>query len=200
MTYGRWLAVTALSYAVLHHLGLLPDGLGDGPDGTRWTDWLDLLVPWLVLVPAALTVAAARPDPRTWVLLGAGAIAYASGHGIHLAGNSVGNVDPGETAHLWDEVVGHAVWYAGVALVLLALARTMVGRAMPHPVGHLLALAVGLTWATNAVGGGTEWFGLAVALVATAWGWRRRHELGVVLVVGFLPAAVVLVAELATTG
>lgn len=51
MTYGRWLAVTALSYAVLHHLGLLPDGLGAGPDDTRWTDWLDLLVPWLVLVP-----------------------------------------------------------------------------------------------------------------------------------------------------
>ena len=196
MTHGRWLAVTALSYALVHHLGLLPEGLGDGPDGTRWADWLDLLVPWLVLVPAALTVASARPDPRTWVLLGAGAIAYASGHGIHLAANSVGNVDPGDTAHLWDEVVGHAVWYAGVALVLVALARTMVGRARPHPVGYLLALAAGLTWATNAVGGGTVWFGLAVALAATVWGWGRRRELGVVLLVGFLPATVFLVADL----
>lgn len=198
MTHGRWLAVTALSYALVHHLGLLPEGLGDGPDGTRWADWLDLLVPWLVLVPAASTVAAARPDPRTWVLLGAGAVAYASGHGIHLAANSVGNVDPGDTAHLWDEVVGHAIWYAGVALVLTALARTMVGRARPHPVGYLLAVAAGLTWASNAVGGGTVWFGLAVALAATVWGWSRRHELGVVLLVGFLPAATFLVADLVT--
>lgn len=153
-------------------------------------------MPWLVLTPAALTIAASRPDSRTWVVLGAGAIAYASGHGIHLAANSVGNADPGETAHLWDEVVGRAIWYAGVAFVLVALARTMAGRPWPHPVGYLLALAVGLTWATNAVGGGTEWFSLVVALAAAAWGLARRRELGVVLLVGFVPAAVVLVVEL----
>ena len=93
-------------------------------------------------------------------------------------------------------MVGHAIWYAGVALVLVALARTMVGRARPHPVGYLLAVAAGLTWATNVVGGGTVWFGLAVALAASAWGWGRRRELGVVLLVGFLPAAVFLVADL----
>ena len=52
-SYGRWLAVTALAYAVLHHLGLLPSGLGSAPDDTQWADWLDLLVPWLVLTPAA---------------------------------------------------------------------------------------------------------------------------------------------------
>ena len=196
MTYLRWLAVTALSYALVHHLGLLPEGLGDGPDGTRWADWLDLLVPWLVLVPAALTVASARPDPRTWMLFGAGAVAYASGHGIHLAANSVGNADPGDTAHLWDEVVGHAIWYAGVALVLAALARTMLGRARPRLIGYLLAVAAGLTWATNAVGGGTVWFGLAVALAAAVWGWGHRRELGVVLLVGFLPAAGFLVLDL----
>ncbi|MBZ5737130.1 hypothetical protein [Nocardioides mangrovi] len=192
--YPRWLALTALAYAVLHHLGLLPDGLGAGPDDTRIADWLDLLVPWLVLVPAALTLRAAPADERTWWIFGAGALAYASGHGIHLAGNSVGNADPGETAHLWDEVVGHTIWYAGVTLVLVALARTMRGRERPGVVGYLLALAVGLTWASNAVGGGTEVLSLLVALAAAAWGWRHRRELGVVLLVGFAPAAVVLVA------
>jgi DMSO/TMAO reductase YedYZ heme-binding membrane subunit len=30
--YRRWLAVTAVAYAVLHHLGLLPSGLGPAPD------------------------------------------------------------------------------------------------------------------------------------------------------------------------
>ncbi|GAA4691123.1 hypothetical protein [Nocardioides conyzicola] len=186
--YSRWLALTAVSYAVLHHLGLLPDGLGTGPDETRWADWLDLLVPWLVLLPAALTLRAARAEERTWWLFGAGVLAYASGHGIHLAGNSVGNSHPSDTAHLWDEVVGHAIWYAGVVLVLVALTRTMIGRDRPGLVSYVLAVAVGLTWATNAVGGNTEVFSLVVALLATAVGWRHRGDLAGVLLVGFAPA------------
>lgn len=194
--YSRALAVTALSYAVLHHLGLLPAGLGAGPEGTSWTDWLDLLVPWFVLGPAAVTMWAARPSVRTWLVFGAGVVAYTSGHGIHLAANSVGNVDPGATAHLWDEVVGHLVWFTGVAIVLSALATTMIGRARPHPVGHVLAVAVGLTWASNAVGGGTVVLSLLVALGAVWFGWAQRRDLGVVLLVGFLPAVVVLGAEL----
>lgn len=194
--YGRALATTALSYAVLHHLGLLPDGLGDGPDGSRWGDWLDLLVPWLVLAPAAWTMVAAETDRRTWLAFGMGALAYANGHGIHLAGNSVANVEPGPTAHLWDEVVGHAIWYAGVALVVGALAATMRGRPRPPWPAYPLALGVGLTWATNALGGGTVVPALAACVAAAVWGWRRRQELGVVLLVGFLPGALLLVGAL----
>jgi hypothetical protein len=197
-TYRRWLAATAVAYAVVHHLGLLPSGLGSAPDDTQWADWLDLLVPWLVLVPAALTLRAAQAPTRTWVVFGVGVVAYASGHGIHLAANSVGNAEPGPTAHLWDEVVGHHLWYLGVALVTVALSDTMRGRPPPPPVGHLLAVAVGLTWASNAVGGGTVVMSLVLAAVATAYGWTRRHELGVVLLVAGLPAVVVLVVELAS--
>jgi hypothetical protein len=119
---------------------------------------------------------------------------YASGHGVHLAANSVGNVEPGPTAHLWDEVVGHHVWYAGVAGVLAALAMSMVGRRRPPIVGYLLAIGVGLTWASNAVGGGTEWFSLAVSLVAAWWGWTQRRQLGGVLLLGFVPAVAFLIA------
>jgi hypothetical protein len=191
--YSRRLAATAVAYVVLHHLGLVPDGFGDGPRGTRWADWLDLFIPWVFLGLAAATLAADRAGRTTWTVFGAGAVAYASGHGIHLAANSVGNVDPGETAHLWDEVVGHEIWFAGVALVLAAVARTMVGRPRPGPLGHLLGLAVGLTWVTNAVGGGTPALSLTVAVAAAAWGWRHRRDLGVVLLTGFLPAAVLLV-------
>lgn len=194
--YARALAGAALSYAVLHHLGLLPDGLGEAPEGTRWADWLDLLVPYLVLGPAALALAAARPDARTWALFGLGSIAYAGGHGMHLAANSIGNVDPGDTAHLWDEVVSHHVWFAGVALVVAALARTMDSRPPPHWSGHLLALAVGLTWASNAVGGGTVLFSLLLASAATAWGVVRHDGLGVVMAVAGVPAVVVLVTVL----
>ena len=195
-TYSRWLAATALAYAVLHHLGLLPSGLGSAPEGTQWADWLDLLVPWLVLTPAALTLRAAHPPTRTWVVFGAGVVAYASGHGVHLSANSIGNEDPGRTAHLWDEVVGHHLWYVGVALVVAALADTMTGRPRPGPVGNVLAVAVGLTWASNAVGGGTEVMSLVLAAVAAAYGWTRRRELGVVLLVAGLPAVAVLAVEL----
>lgn len=190
--YSRWLAATALAYAVLHHLGLLPSGLGAGPDGTRWADWLDLAVPWLVIAPAAATMWAARPAGRSWVIFGAGVVAYTSGHGIHLAANSIGNEDPGQTAHLWDEVVGHHVWFAGVALLLAGLASTMGHRPRPRPAGYVLAVAVGLTWASNAVGGGTVIFSLAVALAATAYGWHQRRELGILLLIGYLPAVVIL--------
>ncbi len=188
--YSWALAVAAVAYSVLHHLGLVPAGLGAGPEGTRWADWLDLVVPWLVLAPAALTIWAAESTVRSWVVFGAGAVAYTSGHGIHLAANSISNADPGRTSHLWDEVVGHYLWFIGVALVLTALAGTMIGRSRPHPIGYVLAIGVGLTWATNAVGGGTLVFSLMVAIAATGFGWIRRRELGVVLLAGFLPAAV----------
>jgi hypothetical protein len=194
--YGRWLAATAAAYAVVHHLGLLPSGLGPAADRTRVADWLDLAVPWLVLVPAARTLQSAQVGARVWWTFGAGAVAYVSGHGIHLAANSVGNAAPGPTAHLWDEVVGHYVWYAGVAGVLAALAMSMVGRSRPPAVGYLLALGTGLTWASNAVGGGTEWFSLAVAVVAAWFGWTRRRELSGVLAVGFAPAIAFLVVAL----
>lgn len=194
--YRRALAATALSYALCHHLGLLPSGLGEGPHGTRWADWLDLLVPWLVLVPAAITLRAGAVPARVWAVFGAGVVAYTSGHGIHLAANSVGNVDPGETAHLWDEVVGHYIWYAGVALVISALAISMLDRRRCGPAGFVLAIAAGLTWGTNAVGGETIVFSLVLALAAVAFGWRHRTGLAGVLWVGFASAVLVLVVEL----
>jgi hypothetical protein len=61
------LALTATAYSVCHHLGSLPDGLGDAARGTRVTDWLDLLVPFLVLLPALGTLLSARV-PRTTYL------------------------------------------------------------------------------------------------------------------------------------
>jgi hypothetical protein len=49
------LVVTAVAYSLAHHLGSLPDGLGDAGRGTRVADWLDLLVPFVVLLPASGT-------------------------------------------------------------------------------------------------------------------------------------------------
>ena len=142
-----------------------------------------------------MTLWAGRADVRSWVVFGAGVVAYTSGHGIHLAANSIGNQDPGQTAHLWDEAVGHLVSFVGVALVLAALALTMIGKPRPHAVGYVLAAAAGLTWASNAIGGGTLLLSLAVAIAAAAFDWRRRGEMGVVLLVGYLPAVLVIGTE-----
>lgn len=198
--YAVCLALTALSYSVCHHVGSLPDGLGSAGSGTRLADWVDLLVPFLVLTPALLTLASARSSRMTYGCFVLGSWLYASGHGIHLSANSIGNDAPGDTAHLWDEYVGHYLWYAGVVVVGATLVWTMRGRPRPRwPLAYLLALAVGLTWATNALGGEMWIGGLVVAVAVGLLGWRRRAELAVLLAVAAVPAVVLLLAHAATT-
>jgi hypothetical protein len=195
----RRLGLTALAYVVMHHVGSLPGGLGE-VGVTRWSDWIDLLTPYAVLLPAAGAMVAGAASRRTWAVFAVGALAYAQGHGIHLSANSVHNVAPGDAAHLWDEVVGHLVWYAGVALVTCALATVSARRPLPARrvagTAVVLAVAVGLTWASNAVGGGTLWFALPFALGVAGYGTLHRDRLAAVLLPGYLCGAVLLVAEL----
>ena len=143
---------------------------------------------------ALAALASARTDRRGWGLAALGAVAYAGGHGIHLAANSSGNAR-GDAApvHLWDEVVGHWLWYAGVALLLVALARAVSVRA--SPLAAALALGTGLTWTTNALVGTTAVGSLVVAVGLATWGWRRRAEgTGRLLRVAFGASAVLLAA------
>jgi hypothetical protein len=169
---------------------------------TRATDWLDLMVPYAVLGPLGLAFAAAGLSRRRWWVAAGGAVMYASGHGIHLAANSIANLSPTgaveTTAHLWDEVVGHLIWYAGAAL-LLAVAATVLTRLAPAPpMAHAVALAVGATWGTNAVGGGTSVLSAATALALVACGLRHQSSAALVLVPAFgLALAVILGAEVA---
>lgn len=186
------LAATAAAYGCLHHLGSLGSGLGAvGP--TRWTDWLDLVTPYAVLVPAAVALVAAGARAGVLLVFLVGAVAYTDGHGIHLAANSVGNVAPGDAAHLWDEVVGHYLWQAGWFVVLTALTACFARRPPARgPVPHLLALLVGVTIGTNALEGGTVPLALAAAVAFGVAGWRTRGGLGRLLLVAFLPAGAVI--------
>lgn len=188
----RWLAASAVAYVLLHHLGGALAPLGS-VGVTRWADWIDLGTPYAVLLPAAVALARSGAGRRLWPLYLVGALTYTEGHGIHLAANSVGNVAPGQTAHLWDEVVGHYAWYTGTALVFVTLAAAF---ARYHPPGHIgayvLAALVGLTHATNSLEGGTAVFGVVVAAVFTGWGWTMRARLGRLLLVAYLPALLVL--------
>ena len=187
-------ACLALAYNVTHHLGALPGGLGAAPSATRWVDWLDLLTPYLVVGLALLALATAGTDRRGWWLALLGAGAYVHGHAVHLAANSIGNVR-GDAApvHLWDEVLGHWIWYAGFAVLVVALARVVVLRASPVPAA--LAVGTGITWTTNALEGTTAVGSLLVAAGLAAWGWRRRGEgTGRLLLLAFGTSAVLLAA------
>jgi hypothetical protein len=192
------LVITAVAYSLAHHLGSLPDGLGDAGRGTRVADWLDLLVPFVVLLPALGTLLAAGVSRATYLWFAVGSWLYATGHGVHLSANSIGNADPSPTAHLWDEQVGHWVWYAGVAIIAATLASTLVDRPVPRqPLAWLLAVAVGVTWGTNATGGEFTWAGAALALLACGWGLRHRHDGGVLLVgVGLAGVVAVVVSAI----
>jgi hypothetical protein len=190
------LVVTAVAYCVCHHLGSVPDGFGTAGRGTRIADWLDLLVPFVVLLPALGTLLAARVPRATYLWFAFGSWLYATGHGVHLSANSIGNVAPGETAHLWDEQVGHWVWYAGVAVVAATLASTLVERPPTrNPLAWLLAAGVGVTWGTNATGGEFTWPGAALAVAAMVWGLRHRGDRGELLsVVGAAGVVAVVVS------
>ena len=193
MTAARWTALCALAYNAFHHLGALPDGLGDAGGGTRWVDWLDLLTPYAVVGTALAALAAAGTDRRGWWTALVGAAVYTQGHGVHLAANSIGNVR-GDVppVHLWDEVLGHWIWYSGAALLVVALARAVPLRVTPLAV--LLAVATGLTWTTNALEGTTAVGSLVAALGLAAAGARQRDGTGRLLLVAFGTSAVLLLA------
>lgn len=187
-----WLAASAIAYVLLHHAGGALASLGS-VGVTRWADWIDLSTPYAVLLPAAVALARARAGRRLWSLYLVGALTYTEGHGIHLAANSVGNADPGRTAHLWDEVVGHYLWYAGTALVFAALAAAFARYDPPGNVGaYALAVLVGFTHATNSLEGGTAVFGMVTAAGFAGWGWTARARLGRLLAVAYVPALLVL--------
>lgn len=192
MKPGRALAAFAIAILIGHHVGTATAPLGEvGP--TRWADWIDFLVPISVLGTAALVLREARATPRVWLAYVVGALVYAEGHGIHLSANSIGNeVDYGASGHLWDEVVGHYVWYAGLVVVVVAMALALRGAELRSWTRWPLAAGVGFTWMTNGVEGGTPWFSLVVAIALAGWGLRRRDDAGRLLVVAYGLSAVLL--------
>jgi hypothetical protein len=182
----RWLAWFALAVVIGHHVGTIFAGLGDAGRGTEWADWIDLLVPYAVFGPALAAGAGAGADRRAWLVAALGAIAYADGHGVHLSANSIGNErGNAQPVHLWDEVVGHYLWYAGLFLLVAALALALADRPAPGRAAWPLAALFGLTAATNGIEGGTAVFSLAVSLVFVGWGWQHRRASGSLLVTAY---------------
>ena len=117
----RPLLVFVVAHTIVHHNGPLFGSLGTVGE-TRLADWIDLGTPLAVLVPLAIVLARVKPPASWWWLFGVGSIAYVEGHGIHLSANSISNVDSGpatDLVHLWDEVLGHYIWYVGFVIVAM---------------------------------------------------------------------------------
>lgn len=193
MSPNRWLVAFALAVSIGQHTGAVSEPLGE-IGTTRVADWLDLAVPYAVVGVAAGFLVSVGALRQAWLAFGVGAVAYTQGHGIHLAANSIANVDPSSTSHLWDEVVGHYIWYAGLAVIVAALVLAAGDRPPTHnPFGIMLAVLFGFTVFTNSVEGGTPLFGLATGVLFVAWGLRRRDRLAWLLVPAYGVAVIALV-------
>jgi hypothetical protein len=202
------MAALAGSAIVFMQIGTIARPLGD-VGGVRAADWLDLLTPWAVVGAAAWVLLRRRaqtagtgPGRVAWALLGLGGIAFAQGKGLHLAGNSVGNAGPvgraAELAHLWDESVGHWIWYVGLLVILVGVARAVLDGREPglrtSGAGVALAVVAGFSLANTWIEGHTPWLGLAAAAGFCAVGVRRRRCGGTLWAVCFGVALLQLVA------
>jgi len=184
-SFGGWLVLLALGYGVMHHGGTIFAGLGE-VGLTRWADWIDLVTPYVVVGAAAGTLRAAGAGTGVWTGFWFGAVLYTSGHGIHLSANSISNALPDphpDVVYLWDETVGHYLWYAGFAVIVAALAVAVADRKVRGGfAAHLLAAVVGFTHFTNSIEGQTPWLGIATALVFAVWGLLALDGMGRYLV------------------
>jgi hypothetical protein len=189
----RRLAWFGVAVIAGHHVGTALGPLG-GPGDTHWADWVDLAVPYIVVGTAAATLAAARAGRRDWLLLAVFGVLYTQGHGIHLAANSIANVEPSDAVHLWDETVGHWLWYVGLAGLVATQALVVDGIPSRRSAWSLmLALGYGATVFTNSVEGGTVALGLASGVFFVVWGVRRRGRLPELLVPAYGLALICLI-------
>lgn len=172
----RLLLLSAVALVATHWLRLLPLGFS-APGQTRYEDFVDLLTPYVVLGPALLAVAVVGADRRTWALALLGACAFVQGHGIHLSANSIGHaVGAVGPVDLWDERIGHWIWFTGLAVCAGAVASAVAGAVPAGRSGPALAALLGLTWAANVVEAGVVPLGVLLAGGLGVQGWRSRSS------------------------
>ena len=156
----RLLAAAAVALVLSHWLRLLPLGF-QAPGATRYEDFADLLTPYVVAGPALAALAATGASRRTWTVALLGAAAFVQGHGIHLSANSIRHaVGPVAPVDLWDEQVGHWIWFVGLTALTAAVVHAVAATVPAARWGPVLAGLVGLTWAANVVEAGMAALGI----------------------------------------
>ena len=182
----RLLGLSVLALVATHWLRLLPLGF-EAPGATRYEDFVDLLTPYAVAGPALAALSVVGASRRAWGLALLGAGAFTQGHGVHLSANSIRHaVGPVPPVDLWDERLGHWIWFVGLALLTAVVARAVAGTVPAGRAGPALAALVGLTWAANVVEAGTVPLGVVLAGGLLAQGWHlRATATGRLLVLAF---------------
>ena len=122
-------------------------------------------------------------------------ILYASGHGIHLAANSISDRKPAgkaaDVAYFWDERFGHIWWHVGWIGLLgsFCLAERALRSTPSAPLldgrRAAAALLLGFTLFTNTVEGQTWWLGLGTTACFIPWAARERRPLLVTCALAF---------------
>lgn len=138
---------------------------------------VDVLTPFAV-VAASVAVLLALGATRGPILMAVAAgVAYAHGHGVHLAANSIHNDGAeGDVVYFWDERFSHHElvlgWFGLIAVFCLAERSSARSRdSSPWALG-LGALLLGLTFFTNTVEGQTWWLELAATALFGVWALR----------------------------
>jgi hypothetical protein len=175
---GRWLSWFGVAVIVGMQAGTIFKPLGSIGE-TRLADWIDLATPFAILGCAVMALHRAHSDRTSWTVMFTGGVAFALGHGLHLAANSISNVADKTVAHasivhLWDEVASHYIWYSGLYLVFVAL--WMSWRDQPiqvRPIGGVLAVLVAITLVNTYIEGGVPWLGLGFLSTGIAAGLAR---------------------------
>jgi len=172
----RLLAWGAVAMVLTHWLRILPLG-AHAPGSVRYEDFVDLLTPFVVLGPALTVLARRQVGRRAWAVALLGSAMFVQGHGLHLSANSISYASGFDApAYLWDEVVGHHLWFAGLTVVVVAVAEAVRSSPVPlRPPACVLACLVGITWAVNVVEGGIVPVGASLAAGLTVYGWRTRR-------------------------
>jgi hypothetical protein len=169
----RALLAFALAVAVFHNLPAVSG---------RFGDWVDLVTPFAVLGAAAVVLVVLRPPLWPAAIALAAGVAYADGHGIHLAANSIHAEEltgaAEDTAYFWDERFGHIEWHIGWLGLLVAFPLAeRFGRGAPTPgaaAAALVVLLLGFTLFANTVEGQDWWLVPPFALGLGAWALLRR--------------------------
>jgi hypothetical protein len=189
------LVLGTVAMIATHWLRLLPLGY-PAPPAVRYEDFVDLLTPYVVAGPLLAVLGRLGAPPRTWAAALLGTALFTQGQGLHLSANSIvfalGKQNP---ADLWDEHVGHHLWFAGLALLVLVVARRVRELSLPAgPLAYGLAALVALTWAANVVEGGAVPLGTALAAALAGEGWRTRDAASGRLLAGAFALSLLLVA------
>ncbi len=192
-----WLLAYAIGYAVFH---ILPAFMNiEVQHRLMIADLVDLLTPYVMIslvciLYCSMTKGAAlslkkQARGTAIAILILGAVTFIEGHGMHLSANAIGRhltSSPPSSLftldYFFDEILGHILWDAGLAIIALGIILIGVNldqpsakRSFPWPV-VAGSLVYGFTYFVNAVEGQTVIFTFPLAvLLAAVMIWLRRR-------------------------